>query len=113
MNFFNDNVNYECSSFPDVKRLNEKMLDVAEKYGWLDAVKSPPVLKDFLSNFESLQVILGEIEGLFQEDENHKERLQEQAKKINSKLSRLLEEIQDLNQSQTLIQQTFASKKRY
>jgi len=47
MNFFNDNIDYTVASQKDLIRITDSVSSVATKYGWLDAEKSPPVLRSF------------------------------------------------------------------
>jgi hypothetical protein len=63
MNLFNDNVQYHVQTFDDVVRLNASLTVVAMKYGWLDPIKLPPVLRKFLGNLEVVQTLLGDLEG--------------------------------------------------
>jgi len=101
MNFFNDNVDYNCSSFEDIQRLNCEMLDVAEKHGWLAPSKSPPVLKDFLKNFENLQTMLKTLESSFQKNESKKEKLEKELKYINPKIQKVVERMMTFNGTTT------------
>eukprot|EP01116_Phalansterium_solitarium_P018130 TRINITY_DN4689_c0_g1_i1.p1 TRINITY_DN4689_c0_g1~~TRINITY_DN4689_c0_g1_i1.p1 ORF type:complete len:283 (-),score=40.34 TRINITY_DN4689_c0_g1_i1:215-1063(-) len=60
---FNDKVFYKCVTFADIKRLNSDMHRVAQKYRLFGgSEESIAVLRQFLGNFEVLQVMLGEIE---------------------------------------------------
>eukprot|EP01125_Pyxidicula_operculata_P020279 TRINITY_DN7469_c0_g1_i2.p1 TRINITY_DN7469_c0_g1~~TRINITY_DN7469_c0_g1_i2.p1 ORF type:complete len:464 (+),score=71.43 TRINITY_DN7469_c0_g1_i2:24-1394(+) len=80
---FNDNLDYTCSTFDDIKRINEQMEPVAYKFCRLgDGSKA---LKQYLENYELIQASLAEIQTRISPDSNErlKEELEEDAKKIN------------------------------
>lgn len=65
--FFNDKINYSCTTFDDVVRLNEEMHKVCQKYKLFGATEDAlRVISDFQSNLEIIQQMLGEIETLLQ-----------------------------------------------
>jgi hypothetical protein len=97
MNLFNDNINATCTSFADVKRLNEQMKMVAQKFTWLDPTKSAPVLRKFLSNFEVLQVYLGQIEVLLQGQVSQLEYYRNKVNELNKMYKDIASEIETNN----------------
>lgn len=53
---FNDQVNYQCSTFENIKLLNDRMIVVANKYKLFgESGNVKPILTIFKSNFEILQ----------------------------------------------------------
>jgi len=85
IDLFNDKLDYRCSSFADVIRLNESMLNVIEKYTFLDPNRAHGELEKFKQNFEILQTCLGEIDGTFYSLSN------------GSKLKQYRDELEDIN----------------
>eukprot|EP01128_Nolandella_sp_AFSM9_P000825 TRINITY_DN1094_c0_g1_i1.p1 TRINITY_DN1094_c0_g1~~TRINITY_DN1094_c0_g1_i1.p1 ORF type:complete len:369 (+),score=64.18 TRINITY_DN1094_c0_g1_i1:154-1260(+) len=62
MNLFNDNVDYTVEGVSDLQRLNETLPAVAQKFTWLDPLKSPPILQLYLQNMGLLQSLMGDLE---------------------------------------------------
>jgi len=100
MNLFNDNLDYSCNSFEDIKRLNNKMQIVTEKFGWLDPFRSPPVLRAFLSNYELLQVYLGQIEEQLLDCESKLYLFSQQVQQLNNLYSQIANQIEKENQKE-------------
>jgi len=65
VDLFNDKLNYNCSTFQDITKLNESMLGVIDKFLFLDPKRAQSELEKFKVNFEILQQCLGEVEGSF------------------------------------------------
>jgi len=64
MKLFNDVINYSITSHEDVLLLNDKLLEVAMKFEWLDPRKAVAVVDLFKANLEIVQTLLGDIETL-------------------------------------------------
>jgi len=62
VDLFNDKLNYNCSTFQDITKLNESMLGVIDKFLFLDPKRAQSELEKFKVNFEILQQCLGEVE---------------------------------------------------
>jgi len=97
MNLFNDNLNFSCKSFDDIKRLNKEMRSVAEKFCWLDPSKSPPILRAYLSNYEVLQVYLGELEGRLQDKESKHSLFSNKIQQLNDLHRQISNQIEEEN----------------
>eukprot|EP01124_Arcella_intermedia_P029521 TRINITY_DN6260_c0_g1_i1.p1 TRINITY_DN6260_c0_g1~~TRINITY_DN6260_c0_g1_i1.p1 ORF type:complete len:337 (+),score=95.84 TRINITY_DN6260_c0_g1_i1:70-1080(+) len=93
MNFFNDNIDYTCRSFEDLKRLNNKFSTVSKKFSWLDSNKSPPILRNFLENIEILQLLLGEVDELTLEKGMDVDPYGESVKRINEEIGGMIKDI--------------------
>jgi hypothetical protein len=86
IDLFNDKLDYKCSTFEDIVRLNTSMLFVIEKYTFLDPKRAQSELEKFKNNFEVLQTCLGDIDGIFYNISN------------DSKLNYYRTELEDINQ---------------
>eukprot|EP01124_Arcella_intermedia_P012235 TRINITY_DN18582_c0_g1_i2.p1 TRINITY_DN18582_c0_g1~~TRINITY_DN18582_c0_g1_i2.p1 ORF type:complete len:236 (-),score=50.57 TRINITY_DN18582_c0_g1_i2:46-753(-) len=62
---------------------------VLEKYSFLDQTRAKPEIQKFLSNFEVIQVHLGEIESTFLEPQSKLSGYQKEVDQVNSTLSKL------------------------
>jgi len=97
MNIFNDNINYTCTSFDDVKRLNESIPKVSFKFRLLDPNQSPPILRLFYSNLEILQTFLGDLEGLLMDPESPKKELLKAVQTLNDAHLYVTQQINEKN----------------
>jgi len=85
---FNDKLNYNILEYNDLVLINNKMLEVAEKYKMFG--ESEPVnteLSKFLQNFEMIQVELVQIEEKIQDTDSELKKLEAEVKNINERLS--------------------------
>jgi len=87
IDLFNDKINFNCTNFQDITRLNESMLGVIDKFLFLDPKRAQSELVKYKSNFETLQQCLGEIEGALNNVTNFYE----------SKLKAYQSEVDDIN----------------
>lgn len=73
---FNDRLNYTCSSFQDIVRLNADIPRVAQKFDLLREEKAVPYVRQFLENLNTLQVALGQLDGMLRDQESSLQQLQ-------------------------------------
>lgn len=97
MNMFNDNVDYNVTSFDDIVRLNRVIPDIVDKYAWLDPARSPPLLRLFLQNMEVLQVFLGEIDSLLIDIPSSMDELNTKALCLTEQMAELLQCARDFS----------------
>jgi len=76
LDLFNDRVDYKCESFDDVKRINDSMSNILEKFSFLDPKRAKTELGKFMHNFELLQTSLVEVEEVMHVNVSPQSRLQ-------------------------------------
>jgi len=87
---FKDNLNYNCRKFNDLCHLNTEMIKVAKQYLMFGgSQESIEVLELFKSNYEVLQVLLGDIEGKYTDIISYHEEFTEQVNRINETIMEL------------------------
>jgi len=88
---FKDKINFNCSNFDDVVRLNGEMPLVAEHYkmfgGSAEAIE---VIEKFKANLELLQVCLGSLEEKLMDATSRMEELTEETNKLNKQVEALI-----------------------
>lgn len=100
MNLFNDNVNYQISSFADLQALNEKVAQTATKFEWFDEKKSAPVLQNFLINLEIIQTMIGSLDEMLLDRRTEDiSEIHQEAAAINSSFAKLQERIRHHHRS--------------
>eukprot|EP01125_Pyxidicula_operculata_P001768 TRINITY_DN11600_c0_g1_i1.p1 TRINITY_DN11600_c0_g1~~TRINITY_DN11600_c0_g1_i1.p1 ORF type:complete len:391 (-),score=52.83 TRINITY_DN11600_c0_g1_i1:107-1279(-) len=88
--FFNDKLDYSCTSYQDIVRLNQSMLVVARKYRIFECTRdSLNVLEQFKKNFEELQIYLGEIEAMLENAKSKRDVIQPYVDQLNEAMSRV------------------------
>jgi len=100
--FWNDKIDYSCTTFADICRLNKDLLRVAVKYrllgGSADAIE---IIEMFMRNFECLQVFLGSLEEKLMDHSSRFTEINQKVDQINQLLADIAPIIQ-INQSQRL-----------
>lgn len=85
---FNDRINYTVTNFEDLVRLNKEIHRVAIKYRMFEgSSRALAILQQFLSNFEILQQLLGEIEAMLQSVPSYKEEIVARLIPINQQIA--------------------------
>jgi hypothetical protein len=96
--FFNDKLDFKCLSFKDLDRLNTEILPVARKFKLFECSKGAlDALRLFLTNYEVIQVLLGEIEAALQDQESQLEEHQERINKLNDEVRECLVHFEEAN----------------
>lgn len=92
VDLFNDKLNFICTTFEDICRLNEGMLGVVDKFLFLDPKRAKSELEKFKANFEILQQSLGEVEGTFHNvsDFSKLQSYQNELNDINQRIGHLV-----------------------
>jgi len=86
--FWNDKIDYSCTTFEDVCRLNKELLRVAVKYRLLGgSAEATEVIEMILRNLECLQVFLGNLEENVQDQPSKFIDLNQKIETINKLLS--------------------------
>ncbi|KAL6049502.1 B-box zinc finger family protein [Balamuthia mandrillaris] len=100
---FNDKPNWGCSSWSDLKRLNNELLLIVEKFELLDRnnTKVQGELAKYLHNFEIIQLGLGKAEELTLSQQSRKEYFEEKVARINGLISEVKEEGAKIDLMQT------------
>jgi len=65
LDLFNDKLDYNCQSYKDMVRLNDSLLNIIDKYMFLDLSRAQIELQKFKINFEIIQTYLGEVDMTF------------------------------------------------
>eukprot|EP01125_Pyxidicula_operculata_P001427 TRINITY_DN1131_c0_g1_i6.p1 TRINITY_DN1131_c0_g1~~TRINITY_DN1131_c0_g1_i6.p1 ORF type:complete len:448 (-),score=126.73 TRINITY_DN1131_c0_g1_i6:194-1537(-) len=95
---FNDKLDYTCYQFDDIIRLNEQQLTVAKKFKFFDCTESAiDALNKFYSNYEQLQLYLGEIEMMMKDKQSEGSSVQSMIDELNQQIKAKLKEIEEKN----------------
>lgn len=87
---FNDKIDYSCSCFQDIVRLNESLLGVAKKYELFgESEKAIKEVEKFKANFELLHFYLGQIERQAIDTESELNKYNTEVEELNKILLRL------------------------
>jgi hypothetical protein len=88
---FNDKINYSCTTYQDLKRLNGEMLRVAQKYELFgDSEKAHKEIAEFENNFRIIQAALKRITELHRTGgSGHLANIQEQLDNVNNQIKAL------------------------
>jgi len=88
---FNDKPNWECETWADLKRLNNDLCAIVDKFELLDKnnAKAKNELAKYLHNFEVIQTGLGQVEEKTLSEKSRKQELQKRISEINSMLAGL------------------------
>jgi len=92
IDLFNDKIDFNCSTFKDICRLNESMLGVIDKFIFLDPKRALSELQKYKANFEILQQSLGEVEATFYNVSSEFSKLttyQNEVKDINERVNHI------------------------
>jgi hypothetical protein len=87
---FNDKIDYDCTCFQDIVRLNEALLGVAKKYELFgESEKAINEVEKFKANFESLHLSLGLVERQVVDTDSELAKYRAEVEELNNILSRL------------------------
>jgi len=84
-----DTIDYSCSTFQDLLRLNQQMLSIARLYHSKSS-SSYSYLNKFLENYELIQVELGSLEELMFDSESKYNVLKSQVDEVKKKLDQVI-----------------------
>jgi len=65
IDLFGDKIDFTCTNFDDLCRVNAAMVVTLAKYYFLEPTRTRPEIEKFKNNLELIQQLLGEIEGHF------------------------------------------------
>eukprot|EP01125_Pyxidicula_operculata_P021128 TRINITY_DN8029_c0_g1_i2.p1 TRINITY_DN8029_c0_g1~~TRINITY_DN8029_c0_g1_i2.p1 ORF type:complete len:273 (+),score=40.44 TRINITY_DN8029_c0_g1_i2:38-856(+) len=91
--YFNDKINYSCTNYQDIVRLNQSMASVSKKFALFGgSADASAILEIFKKNIEQLQEYLGEIEVKMEDVKNKREEIIPILEKLNEEMTRVNKE---------------------
>jgi len=112
MNLFNDNISYNLHDYKSVVALNKTLLSVALKFDWLDPNKSPPVLRQFLTNLEMVQELLGDLQFALTPCESALPEFEPEAAKLEQAIQELDKALNAWNSNNNIVMDGTPRSKR-